>query len=791
MPKVSSCPAPDTLEQFARGRLSASDQTTLHEHLAGCTVCSQAVEGLKVPPTIPQESNGLQDTRVTHGPFAFLAPAMQPDELGRLGPYRILRVLGEGGMGMVFQAKDSTLERLVALKVMKPESSSNDVARKRFLQEARAAASLQHDHIVTIYHVGEDNGVPYLAMQFLLGESLESLLRRKGRLPVAEIIRFGREVAEGLAAAHTQGLIHRDIKPANIWLEELMSEHASRVKILDFGLARVASEQSQHLTRPGAVMGTPGYMAPEQARGQGGVDPRCDLFSLGCVLYHMATGREPFRGDDIMATLMALALEEPTPIRELNPEFPAELAELVRRLMAKNPAERPESAAVVSKALGTIARSLGIASTTKEMVQRGSKSGETVPRASRPGEIAPRTSRSGEIGPRASKSAELSPTAPSSGVSQSKPPSVVGLQVAAPPVVAENQGISLLEEIPPETQEGQVDSLLGHCPRCGTPRTSASATGWCLNCGFLPEKEEAPAPVPQKTTGFPKWCWYLFAGIFVIVLISIAGDLWLPKRSLARAWWGTTQLGLGFLVVIVADILAFLYVLPTGTSISFVEALFPFKMWVSAFELLPKTRYAVCILSWGLSIMLCAVLLVGGQLYWFSKHRPIHIAESAPSTTTEEDEEDDLTMEKDLAPPSETQESNEDLAGLDADNETDTDKDSSRPFKNQYVVVGYIPAEDQGIAGIVIASQGEGKLEGVQSILFAAGESARTEASRLLTRLQVLADPPVEAGNIKAIWVEPKQRCWIGYASIDENGVLQNPLLKKWESPKKPAADPQ
>src|SRR5207245_9631204 len=200
---------------------------------------------------------------------------------------------------------DSTLERLVALKVMKPDNSSNEVSRKRFLQEARAAASIQHDHIVTIYQVGEDNGLPYLAMQFLRGESLDGRLRRERPLAVAEIVRIGREMAEGLAAAHARGMIHRDIKPANIWLEDLGPENAARVKILDFGLARVSTEQSQHLTRPGVVMGTPGYLAPDQARRPAGIDPRCDLLSLGCVLRHLSTRQEPLRGDDIVPPLTA------------------------------------------------------------------------------------------------------------------------------------------------------------------------------------------------------------------------------------------------------------------------------------------------------------------------------------------------------------------------------------------------------------------------------------------------------------------------------------------------------
>src|SRR5262249_27717391 len=154
----------------------------------------------------------------------------------------------------------------------------------RFLREARAVAALKHHHIVTIYQVGEDRGVPFLAMEFLEGEPLDARLQRETRLAVPEVLRIGREIAEGLAAAHERGLIHRGIKPANVWLEG----EKGVAKLLDFGLARSAGDGTQ-LTTAGAIVGTPAYMAPEQATG-GGVDARCDLFSLGCVLYRLCTG---------------------------------------------------------------------------------------------------------------------------------------------------------------------------------------------------------------------------------------------------------------------------------------------------------------------------------------------------------------------------------------------------------------------------------------------------------------------------------------------------------------------
>jgi hypothetical protein len=267
-----------------------------------------------------------------------LAPAQSPDELGRLGPYRILAILGHGGMGVVYKAEDTQLERLVALKAMLPGLAASAANRQRFLREARAAAKIEHDHIVTIYQVGEDRGVPFLAMPLLQGESLNERLQREPRLSVAEILRISRETAEGLAAAHERGLIHRDIKPANLWLEA----NSGRVKLLDFGLARAAAENS-HLTATGAILGTPAYMSPEQASGKG-VDGRTDLFSLGCVMYRLATGELPFKGTDPISTLMAVAMEQPPAPIQLNREVPPALSGLVMELLAKKPAERPASA---------------------------------------------------------------------------------------------------------------------------------------------------------------------------------------------------------------------------------------------------------------------------------------------------------------------------------------------------------------------------------------------------------------------------------------------------------------
>lgn len=291
--------------------------------------------------------------------FAFLAPPQAADELGRLGPYRVLRVLGAGGMGVVFRAEDPHLARPVALKAMLPALAASDSARQRFLREARAAAAIKHDHIVTIHQVGEDRGVPFLAMEFLEGQPLDVRLERERKLPLGEVLRISTEIALALAAAHQRDLIHRDIKPANIWLETQAgtpagAATAGRVKILDFGLARAVSEEGQ-LTQQGAIVGTPAYMAPEQGQGKK-LDARCDLFSLGCVLYRMATGEPAFRGTDIVSTLMAVATTNPPPPVALEPTLPPALSDLIMALLAKLPQDRPPSALAVVEALQKIAQ---------------------------------------------------------------------------------------------------------------------------------------------------------------------------------------------------------------------------------------------------------------------------------------------------------------------------------------------------------------------------------------------------------------------------------------------------
>jgi WD40 repeat protein/serine/threonine protein kinase len=277
--------------------------------------------------------------------MALLEPAGIPESLGRLGHYEVLAVLGVGGFGTVFKGFDQKLHRIVAIKMLAPLLASSASARQRFLREARAAAAVRDEHVIDI-HAVEEKPIPYLVMEYIDGLTLQQKLERTGPLPVKEILRIGYQIAAGLAGAHKQGLIHRDIKPANILLEN----GVERVKISDFGLARLVDDAS--VTQSGLVAGTPMYMSPEQAEAHH-VDHRSDLFSLGSVLYALCTGHPPFRAGSPMAVLMRVCDDTPRPVGEVNPDIPDWLVQVVTRLLAKKPADRFQSARELADLLAT------------------------------------------------------------------------------------------------------------------------------------------------------------------------------------------------------------------------------------------------------------------------------------------------------------------------------------------------------------------------------------------------------------------------------------------------------
>jgi hypothetical protein len=292
------------------------------------------------------------EVTLAHGPadnpiddLPFLAPSTNPAHLGRLGRYEILGVIGKGGFGVVLKGFDENLRRVVAIKVLAPAYANSAAARKRFIREARAAAAVKNEHVVAIHDVQADEQPPYLVMELIDGISLQDKLDKHGPLAVPEILRIGMQMAEGLAAAHKQGLVHRDIKPANILLEN----GVERVKITDFGLARAVDDAS--VTQSGVVAGTPMYMSPEQAEGLP-IDHRSDLFSLGTVLYTMCTGHPPFRATGTHAVLKRVIDAVPRPIREINSDIPDWLCDIIAKLHAKKPQERFQTAQEVAELLG-------------------------------------------------------------------------------------------------------------------------------------------------------------------------------------------------------------------------------------------------------------------------------------------------------------------------------------------------------------------------------------------------------------------------------------------------------
>jgi len=334
-------PPDDLLIAFARGRAAPAELHEIETHLGGCQACCTRVEDSYVEDSFVVRlriaAESWTPTRITQ------ATVTSPPIV--IGSYRVERELGRGGMGTVYLAHDDRLHRAVAVKTMRPEVAARPGAGARFIQEARSAAQVEHDHVVPIWQVGEDAGTPFIAMPYLQGESLSQRLKREPVAPIELVLQVGREIAEGLAAAHDRGLIHRDIKPGNIWLEGTAFGHVRRCKILDFGLASWQASDNGKLT--GLTVGSPGFMAPEQARGQA-VDPRSDLFGLGAVLYRMVTGKMPWEGgNDSTLTSEAKLISSTCPPR---------LAELIQKMLAEDPTKRPASASEVATAIRIVAQ---------------------------------------------------------------------------------------------------------------------------------------------------------------------------------------------------------------------------------------------------------------------------------------------------------------------------------------------------------------------------------------------------------------------------------------------------
>jgi serine/threonine protein kinase len=383
---TEKCPRTTLIDRYLNGDLSQTDVSELERHLDGCEPCGETLRGLAqtgndtLGDLLKQNSLDEQPTltvqqradepvvkrlieqiqsqppteiarrlQMVEDRAAEVLWLLQPDEaddsLGTLGHYRLTELLGSGSTGVVFAAWDTRLNREVALKVLRP--SLGPTARDRFLKEARAAAGFQHENILTVFDVGEANGLAYITMQLHPGKTLEERLERKTFLPEPEVRKIAAEIAQALVAAHGRGIIHRDLKPANIWL----AAERDQIKLLDFGLARVADADPQ-LTASGILAGTPNYMSPEQTRGLE-LDGRSDLFSLGCLLYRCITGRLPFSSTGILATLQAIQTEHPSSPATLNPACSADFSALVMALLEKQPDRRPANAETVLHALNS------------------------------------------------------------------------------------------------------------------------------------------------------------------------------------------------------------------------------------------------------------------------------------------------------------------------------------------------------------------------------------------------------------------------------------------------------
>jgi eukaryotic-like serine/threonine-protein kinase len=402
MAQVDKCPLPDELMQALLGRLSAVSAAAIESHLDGCPSCmaavdrmevdSQIVDALKAQPALssrvvspdlerlmacldalhPDAKDHAASLEAARQDFPILPRSDNPDELGCVAHFRVIEFLGAGGMGVVYRAKDTRIQRLVALKLMRPHLAQDPDARARFLREALAVASVRHDHVVIVHEVGEaETGgdcdpVPFMAMELLGGISLHARMREQSRMPLPVVVRLGRQTAEALAALHARGLVHRDVKPGNIWLEptdatdatdevgagvgdpvESPPDSSFRVKLLDFGLAAASSD-----TAESGNLGTLAYMAPEQFRDDA-VDARCDLFGLGCVLYELCTGEHPFPDRRFSTEHTA-----PLLVSDINPAVPRALADLIHRMLQEDAESRPESARRVVRELSLIEESL-------------------------------------------------------------------------------------------------------------------------------------------------------------------------------------------------------------------------------------------------------------------------------------------------------------------------------------------------------------------------------------------------------------------------------------------------
>ncbi len=370
MPDAAIHPSTQDLSAFGLGKLPDAAAAVVASHLETCATCQKAVENLppdsfmgKLQAAKPNGSTSMPAAATGRAGISLSAlgspaapPPGLPPELVNHPKYSIVRKLGQGGMGVVYQAVQTMMDRAVAIKVINPSMLENLEALPRFQSEVKAAAKLDYPNIVRAYDADQVGNLHLLVMEFVEGVSLAQMVKSKGPLPIGTACHFIRQVALGLQHAFERDMVHRDIKPAN-----LMVTPKNQVKILDFGLARMRSERKKGagLTQMDAFMGTPEYVSPEQATDARSADIRADIYSLGCTFYFLLTGRPPFQADTILKVLMSQIEKEPQPVRELRMAIPESLSSIVSKMLAKDPLQRYQKPVEVAQALAPIIKLYG------------------------------------------------------------------------------------------------------------------------------------------------------------------------------------------------------------------------------------------------------------------------------------------------------------------------------------------------------------------------------------------------------------------------------------------------
>ena len=354
------CPDDQTLARLCMGKADALETDRFILHLENCQLCPDRADAIWKTSSSPKTAkitthlnfasppNGLSNllarAELERSGVAFLPPSPNTRALGRLGGYDLLRVIGTGGMGIVFEALSPDSPTPIALKTLKQGPTATTATRQRFLREARSIQSVRHNGLIPILDTGNDANIPFMIMPLLEGQNFERLIARQAPLKFELVVELARQICQALHAAHQAGVVHRDIKPSNLWLQPPDPSHPpGRALLLDFGLAQ-AEDVDATLTSIGVTLGTPGYLSPEQAEGKARVGPASDLFSLGCVLYEMASGRKVFPGVTTMEILRNIAAFNIVPPNRGQKRFPPKLNSLILSLLDHNPKNRPTSA---------------------------------------------------------------------------------------------------------------------------------------------------------------------------------------------------------------------------------------------------------------------------------------------------------------------------------------------------------------------------------------------------------------------------------------------------------------